>query len=89
MAAVSDEAALDMIIRTLRESSMDGYSLMQRTGIDEDKLVEVLQTKLSRIVTVQGDLTKERIGRAYMSILPSARGEAERVLGALAYKLAL
>ena len=86
---VSDEAALDMIIRILRESSMDGYSLLSKTGIGEDKLVEMLQTKLSRIVTVQGDLTQERIGRAYLSILPSARGEAERVLGTLAYKLAL
>lgn len=83
----SDEATLGMIIRTLRESSMDGYSLLSKTGIDEDKLVEMLRTKLSRIVTVRGDLTKERIGRAYLSIPPSAGQEAERVLGVLAYKL--
>lgn len=86
---ITDEAAVDMILRNLRERSMDGYSLLSKTGIDEDKLVEILQTKLSRIVTIQGDLTKERIGKAYLSILPSARGEAERVLGTLAYKLAL
>jgi hypothetical protein len=83
----SDEAALGMIIRTLRESSMDGYSLLSKTGIDEDKLVKMLRTKLSRIVTVRGDLTKERIGRAYLSIPPNAGQEADRVLGVLAYKL--
>ena len=85
----TDEAAIDMILRNLRESSMDGYSLLSKTGIDEEKLVAILQTKLSRIVTVQGALPKERIGKAYLSIRPSARGEAERFLGTLAYKLAL
>jgi hypothetical protein len=84
-----NEADLNMVIRSLRESSMDGYTLMSKTGLDEDRLVEILRTKLSKIVTVRGDLTKERIGKAYLSIPPSAQQEAERVLGALAYKLAL
>lgn len=73
------------VLRVLRQSSMDGYSLMAKTDLDEAALVEALEN-LGDIVSVEGDLRKEKIGEAYISLLPSGRGVAEMMLGTQLFK---
>ena len=73
------------ILRVLRQGSIDGYSLMAKIDLDEGALVDALPS-LGDIVSVEGDLRKEKIGEAHISLLPSGRGLAKMMLGTLLFK---
>lgn len=80
-----DDPVLTDILLALRQRSMDGYTLLSKIGLKEGQLVEALR-KLGSIVTVKGELREEKIGEAYLSILPSALGVVDRMLAALRFK---
>ena len=67
------------VLRAVRESAMDGYSLQSRTGLDAQTLVDTL-LKLRSMITVKVELLKERVGEAYVALPPSARGLVDMML---------
>ena len=69
------------VLFELRESALDGYSLLAKTGLKKDVLIKALSELLAqKIVIVKGELAEERIGDTYVSVRPSARGYADMML---------
>ncbi len=66
------------VLLALRDSALDGYSLLSKTGLQRNTLVTALSELLARnIVIVKGELEKDRVGDVYVSVRPSARGYTE------------
>lgn len=68
------------VLRALRESSRDGYSLLSETGLKEDQLQQAV-IELGKMVSFKGELRQGRIGETYFMLLPSAYGYADMVIG--------
>jgi len=83
MADVSD--AKLRIVGVLRDSAMDGYRLMSRTGLDEDTLSAIL-LELQSIIGVKGELSAKKVGEAYLYVRPEARDMADMMLASRQYK---
>ena len=67
------------VLRAVRKSAMDGYSLLSATGMDAQDLVDAL-SKLQNVVSIKGELLKERIGEAYVALPPNNRGFVDMIL---------
>jgi hypothetical protein len=67
------------VLRAVRKSAMDGYSLLSTTGLDAQDLVDAL-SKLQNVVSIKGELLKERIGEAYVALPPNNRGFVDMIL---------
>ncbi len=68
------------VLLALREGAAEGYALMSKTGLDRDTLANVLRELLAKdIIFVRGELEPERVGDAYVSVRPSARGRVEQM----------
>jgi hypothetical protein len=68
------------ILLALRDRAMDGYSLQRLTGLDDTTLLSALWRLQSQgIVNVKGELSKDKLGDAYFSLVPGARGLAEMI----------
>jgi hypothetical protein len=73
------------VVRVLRESAMDGYKLMDRTGLAAGDLVSAVSS-IPTVVGVKGQLIADRIGEAYLFVLPNALGVAEMMVKNPTYK---
>ncbi len=67
------------VLRAVRKSAMDGYSLLSATGLDAQDLVDAL-SKLQNVVSIKGELLKDRIGEAYVALPPNNRGFVDMIL---------
>jgi hypothetical protein len=67
------------VLQAVRRSAMDGYSLLSTTGLKPQELLDTL-VKLQNVVSIKGELTKERIGEAYVALPPNNRGFVDMVL---------
>lgn len=77
------------ILRPLRERAMDGYSLMSRTGLDQQKLYEGIRELVTLdVVKLKGDLNPEFIGEAYLAVPPTVFGYVDMLLGQPTFKRA-
>jgi hypothetical protein len=65
------------VLDVLSSETVDGYTLMRRTGLSVDALIDALKHIPANLVTVKGDLVPSRIGRAFMALNPNARSYAE------------
>ena len=72
------------VISVLRDSAMDGYRLMSRTGLDEGTLSAVL-LELQSIIGVKGELSTKKVGEAYLYVRPEARDMADMMLASRLY----
>jgi hypothetical protein len=69
------------VLLALRDGAAEGYALMSKTSLDHSALAEALRELLAQeIIFVRGDLGPERVGDAYVSVRPSARGRVEQML---------
>jgi hypothetical protein len=68
------------VLDVLRNETVDGYTLMRRTGLSDQALVDALKEIPATLVAVKGELMPERIGRAFMALDPNARAFAEVVV---------
>lgn len=73
------------VVSVLRDSAMDGYRLMSRTSLDEDSLVATL-LDLQSIIGVKGELSRDKVGAAYLFVRPDARQMADMMLASRLYK---
>jgi DNA-binding MarR family transcriptional regulator len=70
------------VLTALSERASDGYTLINRTGLTIDQLEKAIQELLERqLVSVQGDIHGEQLGRAYLWVPPDAQGKADYLLG--------
>ena len=67
------------VLRAVRKSAMDGYTLLSTTGLGAEDLVDAL-SKLQNVVSIKGELLKERIGEAYVALPPNNRGYVDMIL---------
>ncbi len=67
------------VLRAVRRSAMDGYSLLSTTGLDAQGLVDTL-LKLQNVISIKGELVKERVGEAYVALPPNNRGYVDLIL---------
>jgi hypothetical protein len=72
------------VLRTLRKSSMDGYTLKSEAKVHSRKdLAEAVRFLLAHdYLIVEGDISEEEIGRAFMQIPLQVRGRVDDVLRA-------
>jgi hypothetical protein len=70
------------VLRTLRTSSMDGYTLQSEAQVESPaSLAKVVRMLFNRgWVSVVGDITEQEIGRAFMHVPLQARGTIEEFL---------
>jgi hypothetical protein len=73
------------VVRVLRESAMDGYRLMARTGLQPGDLVTAVAS-IPSVIGVKGELIDSRIGEAYLFVLPNAMGVADLMVKNPTYK---
>ena len=73
------------VVRALRESAMDGYRLMARTGLAAGDLVTAVSS-IPSVVGVKGELIETRVGEAYLFVFPNAIGVAEMMVKNPSYK---
>jgi len=72
------------VVSVLRDSAMDGYRLMSRTGLDEEALSAVL-LELQSVIGVKGELSAKKVGEAYLYVRPEARDMADMMLASRLY----
>ncbi len=76
-ATVLSKAAKD-VLREVSGRPMDGYTLLARTGLNQQGLGEVAYELTDRsLIKVEGKTQPEAIGEAYFWVPPSAKGEAK------------
>ncbi len=86
MAAADLRANILKVLDVLRGSAMDGYRLMNRTGLGAAELVAVMQdSSVMSIVSVEGSLTADAIGEAYFWIPPGNRGGVEQLFRSFSF----
>ena len=70
------------VLSAVREQSMDGYSLVSRTGLDFGSLATAIeQLRSMRLLRVTGSLAPDAIGDTVFSVPVDAIGQADIVLG--------
>ena len=74
-----------LVVQALRQSAMDGYRLMSRTGLDAKRLI-VAVASIPSIVSVKGELVETRIGEAYFFVMPNLLSTAEMMVKNPSYK---
>jgi hypothetical protein len=78
--ALSAEAK--SVLRVLVTQAMDGYSAMERTGLERDKFELAVGELLPYgIISVKGAEKGPKIGESYFYVGPTARGQAQFLLG--------
>lgn len=76
---MSDEAL--QALRSLAETAMDGYRLMDMTGFEPDVLARAISELLDEsLVEVKGDVAPDHIGDAYLFVPPNAHGHVKYLL---------
>ena len=65
------------VLDALRESAADGYTVMNRTGLDASRLSAALKEFSPSLMIIRGELNPDRVGEAYLAIPPDARKYAE------------
>jgi hypothetical protein len=69
------------VLSTLLNQAMDGYTLMSKTGLNNQQLADVVAELVgSSLVSVQGGVNPNQIGEAYLGVPPSAAGTVEFIL---------
>ena len=70
------------ILRTLRQSSMDGYTLKVEAKVPSRReLAESVRQLLTHgLLIVEGDISEGEIGRAFMQIPLQVRGRVDDIL---------
>jgi hypothetical protein len=72
------------VLEAVRARSMDGYSLLSRTGLRFSELPTAVEELLGKgLVMVTGDLNPDTIGDSVFSIPVDAVGNADVALGKL------
>ena len=72
------------VLEAVRSRSMDGYSLLSKTGLGMPQLAEAVAELLRReLVRVTGDLGPDSIGDSVFSVPVDAVGNADVALGKL------
>lgn len=70
------------VLRVVRQQAADGYRVMSSTGLDAVTLKEVVERLQSYgLLRVEGDVSAERIGEAYLFVPPSSKGLADFLIG--------
>jgi hypothetical protein len=81
VADIDPKKAQTKALLALRDGAAEGYALMSKTGLDRETLADRLSELLAKaIVFLRGDLGPDRIGDAFVSLRPSARGYTDRSL---------
>ena len=76
---LSDDAL--KVLRAARERALDGYSLMSKTGLDQDKLYAAVRELVEEeLVSMRGVLTPALIGDVYLVVPPQVFGYADLLL---------
>ncbi|HLW72092.1 MAG TPA: hypothetical protein VKS22_15885 [Candidatus Binataceae bacterium] len=78
----SDEAL--RVLDVLGEKASDGYAVMSKAGLKPDELVRALKELPTYLVMVKGELIPDRVGDAYLVLLPNARDYANSLVRSLA-----
>jgi hypothetical protein len=77
-------ASAKKVLEAVRSRSMDGYSLLSKTGLDTSALAAAVGELLSReLVRVTGDLNPDSIGDSVFSVPVDAVGNTDIALGRL------
>jgi hypothetical protein len=77
-ADLSQEALI--VLKLLGEKAMDGYTILSKSGLSRVDLSAALkELKANSMIDASGDLGEDRIGEAYLWVLPSAKRYADYV----------
>lgn len=72
---ISDEAL--RVLRLLTEKAMDGYRLLDRSGLEPEALCEVGGELVAKsLIAVKGELRPDYVGDAYFWVPPNAQSYA-------------
>ena len=69
------------VLRVVTVEAADGYTLMERTGLNVDALAKALEELVRRhLVDVKGSVAPDSVGKAYVFVPPGLRGDAVHIL---------
>jgi hypothetical protein len=77
--ALSDSAM--KVLRVLRESATDGYTVMSRARLSQNQLADAI-SELSRssLLEIKGDEDGPEIGEAYLYLPPGVKGYVDLII---------
>ncbi len=74
------------VLSALRESAMDGYTLLSKSGVSTTELSAAARELLGRgAIEIRGDVNPERVRESYMYVPPNAIGYVDYLLGRIRY----
>ena len=69
------------VLRVVTVEAADGYTLMERTGLNADALAQALEELVRRrLVDIKGSVAPGSVGKAYVFVPPGLRGDAVNLL---------
>jgi hypothetical protein len=75
------------VLSVLRESAMDGYVLLSKSGVTTAELSEAALELIDRgLIVIKGEPTSERVLESYMYVPPNAIGYVDVLLGRVRYQ---
>jgi hypothetical protein len=70
------------VLAVLRDRSMDGYTLMSKSGLDRPRLEQILRDLTARaLVRATGYITADRLGESFFSVPQDMLGYVDQLLG--------
>lgn len=70
------------VLGVLRDRSMDGYTLMSKSGSDRVQLEKILRDLTTRaLVRATGYITADRLGESFFSVPQDMLGYVDQLLG--------
>lgn len=75
-----DETAL-RVLGVVQRQAGDGFTLMSRSGLKPSELTNAVRwLQSNELVSVEGVLSEEKIGDAYVYVPPRAKGRSELII---------
>ena len=76
-----DDAALLRVLEVVRRQAGDGFTLMSRSGLDPSDFTSVVRSlQSSQLVSVEGVLSDDKIGDAYVYVPPQAKSRSDFII---------
>ena len=73
-----NDPALLRVLEVVRRQAGDGFTLMSRSGLDPSEFTKVVRSlQSSQLVSVEGVLSAEKIGDAYVYVPPQAKNRSD------------
>lgn len=75
-----DDAVL-RVLGVVRRQAADGFTLMSRSGLDPSEFATAVRSLQSnQLVSVEGVLSAEKIGDAYVYVPPQAKSRSDFII---------